>query len=130
MDPSRGGNVSEVIGRMNDILANLWGVTPDAHVFLSTVTHINATRCADYGVDSAGACPPDMAANIAEFNRLLPSQVVAPAVAKGKKIHLHDVNKDAQWTESDYFTHGIHFSLKGFAKMAASWEGALMTLFN
>jgi hypothetical protein len=87
------------------------------------VTHINATRCADYG---PGPCPPDMASNIDRFNALLPTRVVAPAVARGKAITLHDVNADAQWVEEDYYNHGIHFSLKGFAKMAKSWEKAVL----
>ena len=55
---------------------------PNATVLLSTVTEINATKCLSYG---AGPCPPDMPANIAALTRALPTAVVAPFVAKGKR---------------------------------------------
>jgi hypothetical protein len=54
-----------------------------------------------------------MPADIASVNAALPAAVVAPLVAKGRKIFLHDVNADAQWVESDYWTWGIHRSERG-----------------
>ena len=48
------------------------------------------------------------------------------AVAAGRSITLHDVNRDVGgFQDSDYFVHGIHFSNAGFDKMAASWEAAV-----
>ena len=103
---------------MNDLLSKLFAVRPNATVLLSTTPEINATKCLSY---AAGACPPDMPANIRAVNAALPAAVVAPMVAAGRNVILHDVNADAQWVEADFWTWGIHRSESGFAKMAASW---------
>eukprot|EP00037_Helgoeca_nana_P026019 m.289708 g.289708 ORF g.289708 m.289708 type:complete len:290 (-) comp27112_c0_seq7:132-1001(-) len=121
-NPEKGGNVTQVLGRINSLLDQLYAVVPNVTVLLSTVSDINATKCLTY---VAGACPPDMPANIAAVNSALPASVVAPAVAAGRKVFLHDVNADAKWVNADYFTWGIHRSQAGFKKMAASWFSAI-----
>jgi hypothetical protein len=40
---------------------------------------------------------------------------------------MHDVNKEAQWVEADFWTWGIHRSEAGFKKMADSWLKAMLT---
>ena len=74
--------MTTVLARTNSLLEKLFAVVPNATVLLSTVTEINATKCLSYG---AGPCPPDMPANIAALTRALPTAVVAPFVAKGKR---------------------------------------------
>ena len=108
----------QVLGRMTSLLSKLFAVRPNATVLLSTTPEINATKCLSYG---AGPCPPDMPANIRDLNEALPSAVVAPMVAAGRRVYLRDVNADAQWVEADFWTWGIHRSEGGFAKMAASF---------
>lgn len=112
----------QVLGRINSLLDQLYAVVPNVTVLLSTVSDINATKCLTY---IEGACPPDMPTNIAAVNSALPASVVAPAVAAGRKVFLHDVNADAKWVNADYFTWGIHRSQAGFKKMAASWFSAI-----
>ena len=102
-NPILGGNVSQVLGRINLIMRRLFSVVPHATVLLSTISDINATKCLTY---PQGACPPSMPADIIAVNDALPAMVVAPFAAAGRKIHLHDVNVDAQWVEKDYFTWG------------------------
>ena len=122
-NPILGGNVSQVLDRINLILERLYSVAPDTTVLLSTISDINATKCLTY---PQAACPPSMPADIVSVNDALPARVVAPSRAAGRKIFLHDVNAEAQWEEKDYFTWGIHRSEAGFKKMAASWEKAIM----
>ena len=122
INPILGGNVSQVLDRINLILARLYSVSPHTTVLLSTISDINATKCLTY---PQAACPPSMPADIVSVNDALPARVVAPFAAAGRKIFLHDVNADAQWVEADYFTWGIHRSEAGFKKMAASWEKAI-----
>ena len=118
LHPEKGGNVTQVLGRMSSLLAALFAVRPSATVLLSTVPEINATKCLSY---AAGACPPSMPADIAAVNAALPAAVVAPLVAAGRRVFLRDVNADAQWVEEDFWTWGIHRSEPGFAKMASSF---------
>lgn len=63
----------EVVRRMNTLLGNLFEAAPNATVLLSSVTAINATRCAHYVY---GACPEGMNERISAFNKLLPHGVV------------------------------------------------------
>ena len=118
LKPEKGGNVTQVLDRMTMLLASLFAVRPNATVLLSTVPEINATKCLSYG---AGPCPPSMPTNIAAVNAALPTAVVAPLVAAGRRVFLCDVNADAHWEEADFWTWGIHRSEEGFAKMAASF---------
>eukprot|EP00040_Diaphanoeca_grandis_P026690 m.149863 g.149863 ORF g.149863 m.149863 type:complete len:331 (+) comp30687_c0_seq1:457-1449(+) len=122
-NPDKGGTAEQVVARINKILTNLFAVVPNATVLLSTVSDINATKCLTY---PQGPCPPSMPSDIIAVNTALPAKVVAPFTAAGHNVFLHDVNADAQWVEKDYYTWGIHRSEAGFAKMAASWEKAIL----
>jgi lysophospholipase L1-like esterase len=122
-NPEQGGTPDQVLERINSILDRLYAVVPDATVLLSTISDVNMTKCATY---PQGACPPSMPADITTVNNAMPSKVVAPHITAGRKVFLHDVNADAQWVEKDYWTWGIHRSEAGFAKMAASWEKAIL----
>jgi lysophospholipase L1-like esterase len=123
LNPEKQGNVSQVLERINLVISRIFSVLPNATVLLSTISDINATKCLTY---AAGACPPSMPADIAAVNAALPAQVVSPLTAAGRRVYLHDVNAEAQWVETDYFTWGIHRSEAGFAKMGAAWKKALL----
>ncbi len=80
--PEKGGNVTQVLGRINSLLDNLFAVRPNATVLLSTVPEINATKCLSYG---AGPCPPTMPTEIAAVNEALLTAVVQPLIAAGHR---------------------------------------------
>ena len=125
--PPRGTrDPAALAARLRVLLDRAFGAAPTATFLLSTVTRINATRCATYSTARwrPPNCPGDMPANIEAYNALLPG-VTAEYRAKGFDIALHDVNAEARWGDADYWIWGIHFNVTGFDKMAASWASAI-----
>ena len=126
-DPHHGVRTAVALAaRLRNLLDRAFAAVPSTTFLISTVTHINETRCNFY--DTAhwhpGNCPSDMQANIIAYNKLLPT-VVAEYKAKGHDIALHDVNEEAQWVAEDRWIWGIHFNATGFQKMADSWANAI-----
>ena len=72
----------ELAKRMNGLLDAVFASSPDTTVLLSSVTHINSTRCEHYVF---GACPVGMNDRIIAFNKLIPEHVVAVQNAKSSK---------------------------------------------
>lgn len=124
--PPTGTNATGALVRLRTLLDIAFAASPRLTFLLSTVTHINATRCADYphAPWHPPACPPDMGANIDAFNGALPA-VVADFAVRGLDLRLHDVNAAAAWVTEDYWIWGIHFNATGFHKMASAWYTAL-----
>merc|ERR1712087_429610 len=121
--------ISEVVDRMNTLLDRIYNTSKGkTTVLLSTVTHVNQTRCLHYYY---GACPANMLARIMAFNKVLPSRVVQYQNQKAAKpwVLLHDINTEVNggigFQADDFYTYGIHFSLQGFGKMADQWYNAL-----
>eukprot|EP00937_MAST-01D_sp_MAST-1D-sp2_P000093 g93.t1 len=125
--PPRGTrSPTALLARLRVLLDRGFAAAPRAAFLLSTVTEINATRCATYSTAHwhPPNCPQDMPANIATYNALLPA-LVAEYRARGSDLTLHDVNAEAQWVEQDFWIWGIHFNYTGFEKMATSWTRAV-----
>jgi lysophospholipase L1-like esterase len=121
-----GSNVTEALQRLRSLLDTSFSVLPNVTFLLSTVTHINATRCASYphAPWHPPACPATMELAIRSFNVELPG-LVTEYTARGLNLQLHDVNAAAQWTDGDYWIWGIHFNSTGFEKMASAWREAI-----
>jgi lysophospholipase L1-like esterase len=120
-----GANVSEAEQRLRRLLDISFHALPNVTFLLSTVTHINATRCADYphAPWHPPACPATMDGAIRSFNARLPS-LAAEYAARGLDVQLHDVNA-VGWEDGDYWIWGIHFNSSGFEKMAGAWRTAI-----
>jgi lysophospholipase L1-like esterase len=126
-DPPQGTRSPQaLIARLGRLLDLAFAAVPSTTFLVSTITHINSTRCSYYHTAHwhPPNCPDDMQANIIAYNKLLPA-LVAQYKAKGHDIALHDVNADAQFVAADYWIWGIHFNTTGFEKMAASWTKAI-----
>jgi lysophospholipase L1-like esterase len=127
---SGGANVSGCLTRMEGLLNIIFAVNRNARVFLSGVTDINATRCANYSQAPwhPPNCPTNMSAWIAELNSKLPA-LAAAFQQQGFSVAFHDPNPSCAFVEADYWTWGIHFSESGYQKIAAAWFKALGSLF-
>jgi len=114
------------VSRLTRLLDITRAAVPQVTFLLSTITHINESRCAYYNTAHwhPPNCPDDMQANIVAYNKMLPP-LVAKYKAQGFDIALHDVNEEAQWVAEDYYIWGIHFNATGFQKMADSWSNAI-----
>ena len=126
-DPPKGTrSPTALIARLRRLLDFAFEAAPKTTFLLSTVTHINETRCATYHTAHwhPPNCPSDMQANIVAYNLLLPD-LVKEYQQHGHSIALHDVNAEAEWEAADYFIWGIHFNATGFEKMAKSWAKAI-----
>jgi lysophospholipase L1-like esterase len=133
-----GGNATDGVARMTELLGLIFHTLPKSTVILSGVTHINATLCAQYSKAPwhPPNCPASMPTNIATYNDRMVAVVQGMRQA-GREVWFHDPNcnrTDARactdgdkstWSDGDYFTYGIHFSANGYAKMAAQWHQAL-----
>lgn len=108
-----GANVTGTLARMDSLLTNVFITLPQVTVLVSGVTYINATRCADYPQAPWHPlpCPADMQPNIVELNSLLPALVNSYA-ANGHNISFHDPNPECNFVAADYWTWGIHFSVR------------------
>ena len=120
-----GSNTSAALSRLRRLIDTAFRARPSLTFLLSTVTRINATRCASY--PSAPwhppPCPQTMPAAIADFNAQLPS-LVREYSSRGHRIFLHDVDQ-AGFEWQDWWIWGIHFNATGFEKMAESWRRAI-----
>ena len=128
---SQGADVQGSLSRMILLLNTTFTVLPHAKVFLSGVTYINATRCANYSQAPwhPPNCPTGMEEWIKELNSMLPT-VASNFSSRGFFISFHDPNADCQFIDADYWTWGIHFSESGFKKIASSWLRALGALWT
>lgn len=128
--PPRGCNASVAVTRVHTLLDTVFETAPNVKFLVSTVPHINATRCANY--PSAPwhpyPCPITMNPNIIAYNKELPG-IVASYKAKGHSIFLHDIN-EAQFQASDYWIWGIHFNITGFDKLADGWLTAIQAVIE
>ena len=125
--PPRGSrDATEVAQRLRVLLGKIFAADRrNLTLLLSTVTPVNATRCAYYHTARwhPGDCPHDMNDNIAAYNKLLPA-VAAEYRSKG-----HDVQLAVQPTSfaaEEYWLWGIHFNVSGFERIAKTWHDALV----
>ena len=118
-----------VATRLRKLLNVTFMSAPNVSFHLSTVTPINATRCAHY--DTArwhpGNCPDDMQQNIVEYNAMLPA-IVDEYLAQGRDISL--VRQPDDFMPEDYWIWGIHFNVSGFQRIAERWHGSLMRWYT
>ena len=125
--PPRGSrDPAEVATRMDRLLNTTFArAQPNVSVLLSTVTPIIEERCKYYHTARwhPPNCPPDMNANIAEFNAKY-----LPALVSDYRSRGHDLTlmQQPRFETHDYFIWGIHFNTTGFQKVAQSWHAALM----
>jgi len=95
---------------MTKLLNTTFTTIPKAKVFLSGVTYINATRCANYSQAPwvPPNCPTNMQLWIVDLNAKLPN-VVSSFVNAGFYVKFHDPNPGCNFVAEDYWTWGIHF---------------------
>ena len=127
--PPRGSrDPNEVAARLHKVLDTTFDRAPNATVLLSTVTPINATRCAYYHTAPwhPSDCPDDMQANIEKYNQLLPG-VIAARQQQGRDITLVAQPNLGEFDPADFWIWGIHFNSSGFEKMAARWHASIVS---
>ena len=77
-DPHHGvRSAAALAARLRHLLDLTFAAVPNTTFLLSTITHINETRCSFYNTAHwhPGNCPSDMQSNIIAYNKLLPSVV-------------------------------------------------------
>lgn len=128
---SQGADVAGCLKRMDTLLNTTFTALPAARVFLSGVTYINASRCANYSQAPwhPPNCPGDMPQWIVQLNAQLPA-LAAAYTTRGLPVSFHDPNPACNFTAEDYWTWGIHFSQSGYKKIAESWLDALKSLWE